>query len=85
MPTLAWTWISSLDVLGSFHINFRCFQLYNHIPITLQHNVQGAFCFALGKLTQDPYDVATWHLLLLLPQWCFDLPPNGRAIKHKEM
>jgi hypothetical protein len=35
LPASVWTWISSLDVLGSFHLNFRCPQLYNHIPITL--------------------------------------------------
>ncbi len=50
LPTLAWTWISSLDVLGSFHLNFHHLQLYNHIPIALQCNVQVAFFFPLDKL-----------------------------------
>ncbi len=44
-----------------------------------------AFCFPLDKLAQGPYDVATWHLLLLLPQWCFVLPLHGKAIGHNEM
>jgi hypothetical protein len=26
--------------------------------------------------------VATWHLLLLLPQWCFALPPRGGATSY---
>jgi len=42
------------------------------------------FCFPLDKLVQYPYNVPTWHLLLLLPQWCFTLLPHGQAIKHKE-
>ncbi len=43
-----------------------------------------AFCCPLDKLTQDPYDVATWHLLFLLPQWCFILPLCGGAVGHRE-
>jgi hypothetical protein len=43
-----------------------------------------AFCFPLDKLMQDPCDVGAWHLLLLLPQWCFALPPHGEAMGHKE-
>jgi len=39
----------------------------------------------LDKLAQDSYDVATCHLLLLLPQWCLVLPPRGGAIRHREM
>jgi hypothetical protein len=67
-PTyLAWAWVLTLDVLGSFHLGFCHPQLYNCIPTTLQRDVQMAFCFPLDKLAQDPYDVATWHLFLLLP------------------
>jgi hypothetical protein len=44
-----------------------------------------AFHFPLDKLTQDPYDVAAWHLFLLLFQWCFILPPHGGATGHREM
>jgi hypothetical protein len=43
------------------------------------------FCFPLNKLAQDPYDVAIWHLLFLLPQWRLTLPPRGGAIGHTEM
>jgi hypothetical protein len=43
-----------------------------------------AFFFPLNKLAHDPYDVATWHLFLLLTQWCFVLPPRGKAIGHKK-
>ncbi len=43
-----------------------------------------ASCFPLDKLAQDPYDVAAWHLLLLLSQWCPILPPRRRAIGHRE-
>ncbi len=44
-----------------------------------------AFCFPLDKLTLDLYDVVTWHLFLLLTQWCFVLPFCGKAIRHREM
>ncbi len=53
--------------------------------ILIQHDIQMAFRFLLYKLTQDPYDVATWQLFLLLPQGCLVLPPCGKVIKHKEM
>jgi hypothetical protein len=43
-----------------------------------------AFHFPLDKLAQDLYDVVIWHLIFLLPQWCFVLPPHGGAIRHKE-
>jgi hypothetical protein len=42
------------------------------------------FRFPLDKLTQNPYDVAAWHLLLLLPKWCLALPPGEGAIRHRE-
>jgi len=42
------------------------------------------FHFPLDKLAQDPYNVTTWHLFILLFQWCFALPPHGEAIGHKE-
>jgi hypothetical protein len=44
-----------------------------------------AFRFPLDKLMQDSYNVATWHLLLLLPQWCFVLPLCGAATRHREI
>ncbi len=44
-----------------------------------------AFHFPLDKLAQDPYNVATWHLVLLLPQWCLVLPPHGGATSHRKM
>ncbi len=44
-----------------------------------------AFRFPLDKLTQDTYNVATWHLLFLLPQWCLVLPFHGGATRYKEM
>ncbi len=43
-----------------------------------------AFHFPLNKLAQDLYDVAFWHLIFLLPQWCLVLPPRGGAIRHRE-
>ncbi len=43
------------------------------------------FRFPLNKLAQDPYDVGVWHLLLLIPQWCFVLPPRGGEMGHREM
>jgi hypothetical protein len=42
------------------------------------------FHFPLNKLTQDSYDVATWHLFILLFQWCLDLPPRDEAMGHRE-
>jgi hypothetical protein len=68
----------------SFHLSFHHFRLYNRIHVTLQHDVQAMFHFPLNKLVQDPYDVVVWHLLLLLPQWCLDLPPYGEATCHRE-
>ncbi len=49
-PTLVWTWVSSLDVLGFFHLGLWCFWFYNHLPIALWHDVQMAFRFPLYKL-----------------------------------
>ncbi len=43
------------------------FIVLNHIPTTLQRDVQMAFRFPFDKLAQDPYDVTIWHLFLLLP------------------
>jgi hypothetical protein len=60
-------------------------QLYNCIPTIIWHDVQVAFRFPVDKLTLDPYDVATWHLLFLLPQWCFTLPFRGGATWHREL
>ncbi len=82
--TSTWTWVLSLDVFESFHLNFHHLQLYNHIPTTLQCDLQMAFFFPLDKLTHDPNDVAIWPLFLLLSQWCFVLPFHGRATWHKE-
>jgi hypothetical protein len=73
-----------MDVLGFFHLDFCQPRLYNYIPIALQRDVQVAFHFPLDKLTQDPYDVVIWHLLLLLPQWCFTLLTCGGVTWHKE-
>jgi hypothetical protein len=83
-PTLTWTWVSTLDVLGSFHLSLCHPCLYNRIPTTLQHDVQMTFRFPLDKLVQDSYNVVAWHLFFLLPQWCFVLPPHGGATGHKE-
>ncbi len=65
---LAWSWVSTLDVPESFHLGLCHPCLNNHIPIALLCDVQMAFCFPLDKLMQDPYNVAAWNLLLLLPQ-----------------
>jgi hypothetical protein len=43
-----------------------------------------AFCFPLDKLAYDLYNVATWHLPLLLPQWCLVLPPRGGVTSYRE-
>jgi hypothetical protein len=37
--TSAWTWVSSLDVLRSFHLGFCRLQLYNYIPTVLWYDV----------------------------------------------
>jgi hypothetical protein len=50
-PTSTWVWVSTLNVLESFHFGCRRFLLYNRIPTTLQHDVQMAFHFPLNKLT----------------------------------
>jgi hypothetical protein len=59
LPTLAWIWVFSLDVFGSFHLGFCHLQLYNHILTTLQCDVQMVFHFPLDKLARNPYDVVT--------------------------
>jgi len=82
---LAWTWVSTLNVFGSFHLGLCCPWLDNHIPTILRCDVQVAFRIPLDKLAQDPYNVATWHLFLLLLQWCFILPCYGEVTRHKEM
>jgi hypothetical protein len=56
------------------------FVVLDHILTTLQHDVQMAFCFPFDKSAQDPYDVTTWHLFLLLPEWCLVLPFRKRAM-----
>jgi hypothetical protein len=33
----------------------------------------------------DLYNVVVWHLLLLLPHWCFVLPHSGGVIGHRKM
>jgi len=38
-PSLAWTWVSTLDVIKSFHLDLCRLHLYNHIPFTLQCDV----------------------------------------------
>jgi hypothetical protein len=43
------------------------------------------FHFPSDKLVQNLYNVVVWHLLFLLPQWCFTLPLHGEAMRHKEM
>jgi hypothetical protein len=48
--TLPWIWVSTLDVLGSFHLGLCCSHLYNRIPTVLRHDVQVAFLFPLDKL-----------------------------------
>jgi hypothetical protein len=83
--TLTWTWVSSLDVLGSFHLNLCCLWLYNCIPITLRLDVQVAFHFSLDKLTHEPYNVIAWNLFFLVPQWCLILPLHDGVTSHKEM
>ncbi len=85
LSTSALSWVSTLYIFGSFHLNLCHPCLYNHIPIALWHDVQMAFRFPLNKLTHDLYNVVTWHLLLLLPHWCFALPPCGEATRHREM
>jgi hypothetical protein len=54
------------------------------MPSILQHDVQMAFCCLFNKLAHDPYDVITWCLLFLLPQWCLVLPPEKGGISHRE-
>jgi hypothetical protein len=52
IPTLlasTWTWVSTLDILGSFHLGFYRLQLYNHISFALGHDVQVAFRFPLDN------------------------------------
>jgi hypothetical protein len=48
---LTWTWVSTLDVLESFHLSLCYPRWYNRIPTTLGHDVQVAFRFPLDKLT----------------------------------
>jgi hypothetical protein len=43
-----------------------------------------AFCCLFNKLAHDPYDVVTWCLLLLLPQWCLVLCLEKGGINHRE-
>jgi hypothetical protein len=74
-----------MDVLKFFHLSIFHPYLNNYIPIVLRCDVQVAFHFPLDKLGQDLYNVATWHLHLMLPHWCFVLPPHAEAIGHNEM
>jgi hypothetical protein len=46
--------------------------------------IQVVFHFSLHKLMQDYYDVASWPLLFLLPQWYFVLHPCGWATRHNK-
>jgi hypothetical protein len=48
-PTSTWAWVSTLNVLESFHFGYCRFRLYNRIPTTLQRDVQMAFHFPLNK------------------------------------
>ncbi len=54
-------------------------------PYYFKCDVQMMFHFPLFKMAQNTYDVAIWHLLFILPQWCLVLPACGRATWHKEM
>jgi hypothetical protein len=49
--------------LGKVHNELPSLPLYS---VTLRCDVEMVFCFLLDKLTQHPYGVEAWHLLLLL-------------------
>jgi hypothetical protein len=49
--------------LGKVHNELPSLLLYS---VTLRCDVEMVFCFLLDKLTQHPYGVEAWHLLLLL-------------------
>ncbi len=54
--------------LGKVHNELPSLLLYS---VTLRCDVEMVFCFLLDKLTQHPYGVEAWHLLLLLSWSCF--------------
>jgi hypothetical protein len=39
-PSLAWTWITSINIIDVFHLGLPCRCFYHHIPHVFQVNVQ---------------------------------------------
>jgi hypothetical protein len=47
-PPLAWTWITSIDIIDVFHLGLPHPCSYHHIPYALRVDIQQAlyiFCF----------------------------------------
>jgi hypothetical protein len=56
-PSLAWTWITSLDIINASILIY-------HFPYAFCVEVH-VLRIPLVWLTIDPFDIATWHVFLL--------------------
>jgi hypothetical protein len=66
-PSLAWTWIASIDIIDVFHMGLSCLHSYHHISYARRVDIQWALHILLFQLTFDPFDVATWHVFFVIP------------------
>jgi hypothetical protein len=56
-PSLAWTWITSLDTIDAFHLGLPRPCSYYHIPYVFHVEVQCALCIHLIWLVINPFDI----------------------------
>jgi hypothetical protein len=77
LPFSTWTWITSLDIIDVFYFGLPHPCSYHHIPYVFHVEVQLALWIPVVQLVVNPFDIATWHAILLFHSWCLSLLPQG--------
>lgn len=78
-------WVLASNPLGTFYLGFPHPCLYACISSALRWEVYLSFWLPFDRLAHDPFNVASWHLLLIFLQWCIFLPLHGGAIDHRDI
>jgi hypothetical protein len=56
-PFLAWTWITSLNIIDAFHFGLSHPYSYHYIPYFFHVEVQHALCIPLVQLAINPSNI----------------------------
>ncbi len=70
-PSLAWTWIASLDIIGIFHFGLPHPHSYHHIPYVFPHRSSTCFTYPFNLVGRQSIQHSRLAYIFVLPLLMF--------------